>query len=118
MQYEYLRPIFDWTENSDSYELRLELPGSAEEDIDLKVDGDQLILKAEWSKKNKESGSENRIYHKWHEWKPISGYLERFRLGKGIDRTQIRAQLKNDGVLKITLPKLEEYKARKLTIEV
>lgn len=86
-------------ESPEAWVLRIDLPGFAKENVDLKVNHQTLALSAETPAET-----------------PFSRKLERqWKLGSRIDTANITAALEN-GVLEIRLPKMEAPEAREITI--
>jgi HSP20 family protein len=88
-------------EEEDNYLVYSEVPGLKEDELSVEYKDDHLIIKAEYNEEN-----EDTIRTGKYSWSCM------FRK---IDPEKIDAKLK-DGVLKITLPKKEESKPRKIDI--
>ena len=108
-------PARSFIPNADIYEtdaglmVLLEMPGVDKSHIDVSVEDDELMV-------------EGRIdFSKYHGFTPIYAeypvghYRRRFTLSNRIDQHKISAEM-NDGVLTITLPKVEEVKPRRVSI--
>lgn len=93
----------DVIDKGDHYLLEAELPGFDKSDIDIGIEGDQLVIKASHEAKTEE---ESKGYI--HRERRSGSYTRRFDIG-GIDVEAIQAAYEN-GVLKLTLPKQEEKK--------
>lgn len=104
-----LLPRTDVYSGDESCVLVCELPGVAEADVEVKLDGTVLHVSARtsWS----EPG-ELRLVH--GEFEPAR-YERRFRLGEHLDRDSIRATLR-DGLLRIDV-KARAESARKIEVE-
>ena len=100
-------------EEGDKYTLTAVVPGWFEKDIELDVKKDQLTLKghAEKEKTNEGENYRTREYSK-------TSFERTFRMDSHIDKQNIKAKLE-DGILKVTLPKIKEVepKASKIKIE-
>ena len=81
-------------------------------DIDLEVDGDILTLKG--SKKREEEVKEGEYYRSERSY---GSFQRTFRLPADVDAEQVKADFK-DGVLKVTLPRVEAAKAKKIEVGV
>lgn len=105
-----------WTPSVDIYEsenalvLSAELPGIAENDIEIKIENNTLTLHGE-RKFEKETKEEN--YHRIE--RAYGTFTRSFSLPHYIDHDKIEAEHEN-GVLKITMPKKPELKPLKVKI--
>jgi HSP20 family protein len=100
-------PSVDVLEKDGNLILRAELPGMTEKQIDLKIEGDTLILKGE---RKMESEDKKSNYHRVESF--YGSFTRSFRLPEGVDYDKVSAEYKN-GVLTITLPKKPEVKPRR-----
>lgn len=101
----------DITDEGDHYLLEAELPGFEKGDINIDIEGDQLVIRAN-REEEKEENKKNYI----HRERTYGTYTRRFDIA-GIDTDKIEAKYEK-GVLALTLPK-EEKKApegKKITI--
>jgi HSP20 family protein len=105
-------PSVDILEKDGKLILRAELPGMAEKDIDLKIEGDTLTLKGE-RKMDKEDNESN--YHRVESF--YGSFTRSFRLPDTVDYEKISAEYKN-GVLTVTLPQKPEVKPREIPVSV
>jgi HSP20 family protein len=106
------RPMTDIYENKDAYVFKIELPGFKKEDIKIEFSGDTLTLRGE---RNQEEETKNENCHRLER---SYGMFERsFTIPKNIDAQKIVATLK-DGVLMLTIPKVEEAKTKAIPISV
>ncbi|MDZ7268338.1 MAG: Hsp20/alpha crystallin family protein [candidate division KSB1 bacterium] len=105
-------PEVDILEGKDGFILRAELPGVRKDDLKITLDNGMLTLGGE---KRLETGDAEQSFHLRE---TRQGRFERrFRLGEGIDRSNIKADYK-DGVLTVTLPKSKEAMSREIDIRV
>lgn len=93
-----------------SYVVEAELPGIKKEEVKLDYENDRLIISVE-SSQSVDEEKENYVHR---ERRRTS--LQRALLLKNIDVSRIDAKLE-DGVLSITIPKMEEQ-SNKIQIEV
>merc|ERR1712086_1243485 len=97
---------YDLIDNADKFELRLDVPGVKQEDIDIKIDDDKnLIVKG------------TRVYET-ETAKAKAKFKQMFSLEKAVDVDHFSATLKDD-VLVVTAPKLNQQlleKSRKIPI--
>jgi HSP20 family protein len=106
------RPMTDIHETKDAYVFKVELPGFKKEDIQVEFTGDTLILRGE-RKQEEETKNEN-----CHRLERSYGSFERsFTIPKNIDAKKIDASLK-DGILQLSVPKIEEAKTKAIPISV
>ena len=101
----------DIIDKGDSYLLKADMPGFSKEDIRIGVQGDQLTITAE----HKQEVSENKKNFIRHERR--YGTLSRNFDIQGIDAGKITAAY-NNGVLELTLPKVQEVKPETKTIQI
>jgi HSP20 family protein len=105
-------PAVDILEKDGNLVLRAELPGMNEKQIDLKVEGNTLILKGE-RKMDSEDKKEN--YHRIESF--YGSFTRTFRLPETVNTDKISADYK-DGVLTVTLPHKAEVKPREIPVSV
>ena len=94
--------------------LEADLPGFEKKDITLDIQKDMLIVRAERKSKVEEKDKEDKVIRMERSY---SSYTRSFDIS-GVDADKIKAKYV-DGVLKLTLPKLEQRlpKGRRLEIE-
>jgi HSP20 family protein len=106
------RPMTDIYETKDAYVFKVELPGFRKEDIKVEFSNETLTLRGE-RKQEEESKNEN-----CHRLERSYGLFERsFTIPKNVDAKKIDAELK-DGILMLTIPKVEEAKTKAIPITV
>ena len=110
-QQRYVVPPVDVFENESSITLLADLPGVTREQLQVRVDGDNLVLEAVADT----AGPENMelVYGELQ----CPAYRRQFTLSRELDTQRIEAQLR-DGVLRLTLPKAEEAKPRRIQVQV
>lgn len=92
------------SENRDAFLINLELPGLSKEDVKLSVENNVLTVTGNKKEETKSEDTNlivNEIYY--------GEFSRNFNLSKDIKIEAIDAEF-NNGVLKITLPKVEEAK--------
>jgi HSP20 family protein len=105
-------PRFDITESDDAIEVKAELPGMDEKDIQVTLDDDALTIKGE-KKQEKEEKQKN-----YYMSELSYGQFQRVvPLPCAIDRDKAKATFKN-GVLRLSVPKTAEAKSRSRTIKI
>jgi len=102
-------PNADIYETADALTVILEMPGVEKNNVDVRVEDDVLIVQGRLDL-SKYQGLEP-LYTEYN----VGHYSRSFQLSSRIDQNKISATM-NDGVLSLTLPKVEEAKAR--TIEI
>ena len=103
----------DITDEGDHFLLEADMPGFEKNDIHLDVSGDTLTIKAERLTKNKTEDKKDRYVCSERSY---GSYSRSFNLD-GIDVDKISAAYEN-GVLKLTLPKLVPAKAATRRLEI
>jgi HSP20 family protein len=103
-------PAMDLVETEDDFVLRADLPGLAENDVNIELEDNVLTVSGE---RNTERQERNQGYYRVER---ASGHFSRsLTLPDGIDPDAIRANFEN-GVLEVRIPKPEQRKPRKVTI--
>lgn len=96
---DWLAPASEASSGEDGYRIALELPGVAEEDIHLAVDGGVVTVKGEKKSSREEKGDT------WYFSERQYGAFSRsFRLPSDADEANVAAAIK-DGVLTISVPR-------------
>ncbi len=95
---EWIAPPSEASSDEEAYHIAIELPGVAEDDIELMVQDDTLVVKGEKKVEREEKG------RTWYFSERQYGAFSRsFRLPPDADGDRIEAELK-DGVLHVTIP--------------
>jgi HSP20 family protein len=101
----------DVSEADGSYSVKADIPGVRKEDIDVRIDGNQVTISAE-VKQEKEEKSGSRVLRSERQY----GFASRtFALADNVDDTKADAKFEN-GVLKLTLPKRAPVSQKRLPI--
>jgi HSP20 family molecular chaperone IbpA len=105
----FVVPAYDFKQAGDAYGLEVFVPGVSKDAIEIQVEQGELVITAR------------------RRWKAPEGWTELFRetadvdyrlrveLNDSVDADKINAELEN-GVLRVTLPKSEALKPRKIDI--
>jgi HSP20 family protein len=102
-------PLVNINETEKEFVVTLELPGVQKKDLDVSIDGDQLVVTAERSEKvESEEGVLRREIRS-------EKFRRSFTLGQTVDRENIKAKLEN-GILRVTLPKKSDSVGRKIDV--
>jgi HSP20 family protein len=106
-------PAINVSEGKEAYVVTAELPGLSAKDVNVEyADG---VLHISGEKAQEEETKENG--RKYYMWERSFGAFQRSFPIPGIMDAKIEAEFK-DGVLKVTLPKSEETKAKRRPIAV
>lgn len=101
----------DLTEHDDAYAVKAEIPGVRKEDIDVRIDRNQVTISAE-VKKEKEEKKDGRVLRSERQY----GFASRtFALASDVDDGKADAKYQN-GVLELRLPKKAGGSNKRLTI--
>ncbi len=101
----------DIIDKGNAYVIEADVPGFKKEDISIDIDGQYLTIKAE-KKEEKEKKEENYICRE----RRCGSYTRSFDISN-VKADGISAEFDN-GVLKLTLPKLEEEAPKMRRIEI
>ncbi len=101
----------DIKDNGDSYTIEAELPGFKKEDISIDIDKDVLTVSASHNEE-KEEKDKNFVRRERY-----SGSYSRSFDVSGVNTEDIKAQY-NNGVLELTMPKLEPKEPERKRIEI
>lgn len=96
-------------ENGESFEIRAEVPGLGQDDLNVKIQGNYLEI----SGTRNSDAFEGYKTHKIE--RGIGAFSRSFTLPADVDSTKVEATLK-DGILYLTLPKSEAAKPKKITV--
>ena len=106
------RPITDIYETKEAYVFKVELPGFKKEDIKIEFSADTLILRGE---RKQEDEIKNESCHRVE--RSYGSFKRSFTIPKDVDAKNINASLQ-DGVLMLTIPKIEEAPTKAISITV
>jgi HSP20 family protein len=109
-QQPYVVPPVDVFEDESGITLLADLPGVARDRLNVRVDGDSLWIEATAAVAGPEKME--LVYGEAQ----VPSYRRRFTLSRELDTARIEAQLK-DGVLRLAIPKAEEAKPRRITVQ-
>lgn len=99
-----VRPNVDIFASDEEFVILADVPGLAKADLDITVDGDDLVIDGSIAGRQERESTLPWAYHR------------RFRLRSHIDRDKIEAHLEG-GVLRLTLPRAEPEAAKKVSVE-
>ena len=106
-----LLPPVDVVEDAKGITLYADLPGVPREALNLRVDGDQLLLEAE-ARIHQPEGLTPQ-----HTEVGLTRYRRSFTLSKELDAEQVSAELSH-GVLRLRIPKAAHLQPRRIEVQV
>lgn len=98
----------DIYEKDGKYNIEIDIPGYDKEDISIEVDKDVLTVSAS---KEREDNDESKNYIRRERY--YGSFSRSFNLGSDVDLENIDAEFVK-GMLKITVPKVEEKSSKKI----
>ena len=107
-------PLVDLIEEDDQYIVKTELPGFNKEDVNIELNKDVLVLKAE-RKSEEEEKSENYL----HRERAYASCQRTINFPKEVDPSKVKAKM-NNGLLELKVPLREpkpEERMSKVQIE-
>jgi HSP20 family protein len=104
-------PPVDIVEGKDKVELKVELPGFKEDQVQLTVEDGLLTIRGE---RKFESENKEENYHRIE--RSYGTFVRSFTLPRTVDQNRIQANFA-DGILSIEMSKREETKPRQIQIK-
>ncbi|ABC77598.1 Hsp20/alpha crystallin family protein [Syntrophus aciditrophicus] len=104
-------PPVDVREDEKEVTVKAELPGMEEKDIEVNLADNGLTIKGEKKAEKEEKGKDN-----WYRETSYGAFHRFIPLPEGLDKEKVDARFKN-GVLTVTLRRLEEAKGKKIAIK-
>jgi HSP20 family protein len=104
-----LSPRISNSETEDAFIFTIDAPGFKIEDLDIRVEKDTLTVQG---KREKETPEDYRLLR---QERPKMDFSHQERMPDGVNNIEVSATL-NDGLLTIIMPKQEESKPRKITV--
>lgn len=105
-------PAMDLVEQDDAFVLHADLPGMADEDVHVEVDGDVLTISGE-----RKAGHEAKKDGYVRVERSFGSFRRSLTLPDGVDPQQVAARFER-GVLEVRIPKPAERRPRKVAIAV
>ncbi len=102
-------PAVDIYETEEALTLVADMPGVYPENVDIDIRDDQLTIRGTVTLEGEGESVLLREYG-------VGDYYRQFTLGRMIDQSKIEAAMK-DGVLTLTLPKVDKAKPRKVVVK-
>ena len=103
-------PAIDVYETDDHVIVRTEVPGMHKNDLNISLSNGLLTIQGEKKQEKKEEKENYRFVESRY-----GSFSRSIRVPNGVDAEKIEANYK-DGVLKVSIPKSEEEKSRKIEI--
>lgn len=107
-KHSYMAPRVNIVEQADAYTIEAELPGVPKDQVELEIKDGELTLKGTRNGNGHEGGF--RIKER-----PGADFYRSFALGETIDTGKVTANM-NDGVLTVTLQKVEQAKPLAISV--
>jgi HSP20 family protein len=105
-------PALDLSETAEGYLVEAALPGLKPEDVEITVENNVLTIKGET---RQETDSKQRNFHRIE--RRFGAFQRTIGLPTTVKADAIKAELTN-GVLRLEIPKAEEVKPRKISVNV
>lgn len=105
-------PVADVFETPEQYVVSVELPGLVQEDIDVRVEGSELVVQGERRREKDVPGIQ---YHRVE--RSEGKFVRKFALPSRVDRDGVQAEYR-DGVLRVSVPKREGPESRPIRVSV
>ncbi|CAN1167063.1 18.2 kDa class I heat shock protein [Linum perenne] len=103
----------DWKETPEAHVFKADLPGMKKEEVKVEVEDDRVLQIS--GERNVEKEDKNDT---WHRVERSSGkFVRRFRLPENAKMEEVKAAMEN-GVLTVTVPKVEVKKPEVKAIEI
>jgi len=106
-------PALDVQDKGDSLVVKAEIAGVKPEDMEVELNGDQLLVRGEKKEEKEEKDEEKKYYYKE---RSFGSFSRTVNLGVEVDPEDIDAQY-SDGILTVTLKKQASKKAKKIDIK-
>lgn len=101
-------PPLNVSEDDQNLYVSAEIPGVTMGDIELTLTDKSLVIKGE------RKGEQGKYFR---QERPVGAFQRIITLGIPVDRDKIKARLA-DGILEVTLPKAEEVRPKKISIDM
>ena len=105
----WMQPQVNVVESKDAYILEAEMPGVSKDGLEVLLEANELTIVG---RRNFQVEGAQLVYRESID----RDYRRTFELDPSIDRSKISARM-DDGVLHLVLPKAEQVKPRKITVE-
>ncbi len=105
------RPSLDVAETEAGYNVAIDLPGVAKDDVKITIDGRRVSVSAQTQREESKKDGERVIYRE----RSSSSFARNFTLPEEVDQDASQAKLDN-GVLTLSLAKKRAAAVKQLTI--
>lgn len=105
-----INPSLDFSETDEAYQVRMNVPGVKAEEVNIEVVGNSIRISGEHKEEKEEKG---RTYHRVE--RRTGSFARSLTLPAAVKQDKIVAECK-DGILTVTLPKVEPVKAQKIKV--
>ncbi len=105
-------PAVDVYEDAQKLQLRLEVPGIKQEDLDIRVENQTLTVKGE---RRFQADEKEENFHRIE--RRYGSFVRTFTLPQTVDTEQVKADYEH-GVLTVSLPKKAEAKPKQIKVGV
>lgn len=105
-------PRMNVIETERSYEIDVDLPGVAKQDVKVSIDGKRVQIEAEFQQANERREGETVVYAE----RTARRFMRSFTLPHEVDDSTAQARIEN-GVLHLSLPKKQGNEAHRLTVQ-
>jgi len=106
---EYIRPVVDIHQTQDGYILEAELPGVNKDGLSINLEGNLLTVEG---RRSAPALPESEFFYRESS---AADFRRVFELDPAIDTAKISARMEQ-GILTLTLPKVEAAKPRKIAV--
>jgi HSP20 family protein len=104
-------PAVDVRENDQRYAVTVELPGVRKEDVQVELENGMLTIRGEKTSEREEKQEQCRYSERSY-----GSFSRSFSLPSDADADRLEASFK-DGVLSLTIPRIEQVKPRAIAIK-
>ncbi len=106
------RPPMDLVETQDAYVLEADVPGVSSDDLHIETLDNTITIRGKREyKRNETDRNVHRMENRYGE------FQRTFEVPGGFDNDNVKAELR-DGVLRVTLPKRESAKPKRIELSV
>ena len=105
-------PSCEVTEDVNSYMMKFDLPGVSKDQVKVEIDHNQITVSAERKEETKHESKKKYLSELSY-----GSYTRSFQLPGPIDEKKVDAKFEN-GVLSLTVPKVETAKAKKIAVHI
>ncbi len=110
---EILGTRLDLVETDQAYEVHMDLPGVKPDQVDIQVNNNMLTIRGQREEQHEEGGK-GKQYHRVE--RRFGSFSRSVLLPNSVNDFEAVAEF-DDGVLRITLPKSEQARPRKINIK-